>query len=162
MKIYRLYEKQTLGIDLETAWDFFSDPKNLSKITPKDMNFTVTSELPEKMYPGLVITYKVSPLLGLPLTWVTEITHMVEKSYFVDEQRFGPYKFWHHTHTFRETESGLEMEDIVYYGLPYGIFGRMAHPVIVKGQLRNIFIYRYKILEKMFPLSKINPPKMEL
>jgi ligand-binding SRPBCC domain-containing protein len=162
MKIYRLYKKQVIGTDMETAWNFFSDPKNLSRITPKEMNFTVTSELPEKMYPGLVITYKVSPLLGIPLTWVTEITHMKEQNYFVDEQRFGPYKFWHHTHTFRETESGLEMEDIVNYGLPFGIFGRMAHPIIVKGQLSKIFDYRFRVLEDLFPLRKSNSEKISV
>ena len=147
MKIYRLHQKQNLNISIETAWDFFSNPKNLSRITPKKMGFDIKTELPKKMYAGMIIEYKVKPILNIPLTWVTEITHVNEPFFFIDEQRFGPYKFWHHQHIFKQTTNGVEMEDIVHYGLPMGIFGRMVHPIIVKPELEGIFNYRSEFLK---------------
>ena len=118
MKIYQLKTKQKLAIPLEDAWNFFSDPGNLPKITPPWLNLKVTSDLPDKMYEGMIITYKVYPFAGIPSNWVTEITKMKEKIFFIDEQRFGPYKFWHHQHHFKEVDEGIEMEDIVTYALP--------------------------------------------
>ncbi len=147
MKIYKLHKKQILNIPLETAWDFFSNPKNLSRITPKKMGFDIKSELPERMYAGMIIEYTVKPVLGIPLNWVTEITHVDEPNFFIDEQRFGPYKFWHHQHIFKKISDGVEMEDIIHYGLPMGIFGRMAHPIIVKPELEGIFDYRFEFLK---------------
>lgn len=153
MKIYKLYRKQLIRRDVDFAWDFFSNPNNLSEITPKDMGFEVTSDLPRKMYAGLIITYKVRPLLGIPVTWVTEITHVSEPKYFVDEQRFGPYRFWHHSHKFESVAEGTMMEDIVYYGLPFGIIGRIANWLFVRRRLEQIFDYRYDVLEKYFNKS---------
>jgi len=117
--MHQLKKVQKLPINLQTAWDFFSSPKNLVTITPDELGFTILSELPEKMYPGLFIKYKVTPLLGIPLTWVTEITHVEELQFFVDEQRVGPYSIWHHQHFFKEIPGGVEMTDIVDYKLPF-------------------------------------------
>ena len=125
---------------------------NLAKITPKEMAFTVTSELheEEKMYPGMIITYKVSPLAGIKLNWMTEITQVVDQQYFIDEQRFGPYKFWHHQHHFKEIPGGVEMNDILTYGLPMGIFGQMANSLFVANKLQQIFDYRKKKVIELF------------
>lgn len=151
MKIYQLKSSQKLPISLETAWKFFSDPANLSKITPEWLNFEVKSMLPEKMYAGMIITYFVRPLLNIPQTWVTEITHVNEPNYFVDEQRFGPYKMWHQEHIFTETSDGkVMMEDIVSYVVPFGFLGRLMNKLIISKKINDIFNYRRQVLIKMF------------
>jgi ligand-binding SRPBCC domain-containing protein len=149
--MHKLERVLRLSIDLKTAWDFFSSPKNLSKITPSYMGFNIISELKnEKMYPGLIITYIVKPILGIPLTWVTEITEISEGKYFIDEQRVGPYKIWHHEHHFREIEGGIEMRDLLYYRLPFGFIGKIINSLFVKKKVNGIFDYRTEVLEKMF------------
>jgi ligand-binding SRPBCC domain-containing protein len=150
MKIYTLKSKQKLPITLDQAWDFFSDPMNLNTITPDDMGFKTLSGADRKMYPGQVIQYIVTPLLGIPMKWVTEITHVIDKEYFVDEQRFGPYALWHHKHFFKEIPGGVEMEDIVDYKLPMGVLGELMHPVLVRPRLEQIFAYRTKKLVELF------------
>ncbi|MDW8295856.1 MAG: SRPBCC family protein [Raineya sp.] len=150
--MYQLYRKQVLPISLEEAWEFFSSPFNLKKITPPDMGFEVKLISPEqKMYAGMIIAYKVRPLLGIPVNWVTEITQVREPYFFVDEQRFGPYSFWHHQHHFREVAEGVEMEDLVSYKIPLGILGKFANWLFVRKRLEYIFDYRYKVLEQIFP-----------
>ena len=119
---------------LDEVWDFFSSPANLSKITPPGMGFIITSPPQPGMYPGMFISYKVSPLLGIKLNWVTEITHVREKLFFVDEQRRGPYSIWHHEHHFREVEGGVEMHDILHYQVPLGILGTLADHLFVKNK----------------------------
>lgn len=152
MKIYRLKTKQTLPISLAEAWDFFSSPLNLKEITPDYMDFNITSDLTKesKMYPGMLISYTVKPLLGIPMTWVTEITQVKHHEHFIDEQRFGPYRMWHHEHFFKEVENGVEMTDEVTYVLPFGIFGRIGHGLFIKKQLEGIFDYRFKKVEEIF------------
>lgn len=151
MKVNRVHYKQTLNINLDKAWEFFSNPLNLSKITPPWLSFKVTSNVENKMYPGQIITYKVRPLFNIPVTWVTEITHVQEPYYFVDEQRFGPYKMWHHEHKFREVSNeSIEMDDIVTYIIPLGFFGTIINEFIVEKKINEIFNYRRKILESMF------------
>lgn len=151
MKIYTQIFKQNVPISIEKAWDFFSSPKNLAKITPEHMGFIITSNYnDEKMYPGMLITYKVSPLLGIQLDWCTEITHVQEHKYFVDEQRFGPYAMWHHQHHFKEIEGGIEMVDIVNYAIPYGFIGRIANSIIVESEVKKIFEYRTKKIDEFF------------
>ncbi len=150
MKIYQLKALQNLPITMEEAWEFFSNPNNLSVITPEWLNFKVTSKLPDKMYPGMIISYKVHPLLGIPQTWVTEITHVKEPFYFVDEQRFGPYKMWHHQHHFKQTESGVEMSDIVNYALPFDPLSRPINSLLVEKKVKEIFKYREKKLIELF------------
>jgi len=150
MKIFTLKAIQTLPISIDEAWEFFSNPNNLSVITPDWLNFKITSKLPDKMYAGMIITYKVHPLLGIPINWVTEITHVKEPFYFVDEQRFGPYKLWHHQHHFKETDKGVEMTDIVNYALPFDPLSRPINSLVVQNRVREIFQFREKKLAEMF------------
>ena len=150
MKLYRLEVVQDLPIDLDTAWAFLSDPENLNAITPPDMGFEILSGVDKAMFPGQVIQYKVQPLPGVKTTWVTEITHVKDKRYFVDEQRFGPYTFWHHKHFLEEIPEGVRMEDVVDYKLPLGPLGTLAHGLFVRKRLQAIFEYRRKALEQRF------------
>jgi ligand-binding SRPBCC domain-containing protein len=153
MPVYKIVEQLHVNASLDEVWHFFSHANNLQRITPEHMNFRVTStDLPDVIYPGMIITYKVSPLLGLPLFWMTEITHVVPKSHFVDEQRRGPYRMWHHEHHFTEAPGGgVMMKDIVHYQLPLGILGRIAHWLFVRKQLTDIFDYRKAQVKKLFP-----------
>lgn len=148
--IHTLKKIQFVPINLKTAWDFFSSPKNLDKITPKDLGLKIKSEVAEKMYPGMLITYDVSPLPFMKSIWVTEITHVDEPNYFVDEQRFGPYSFWHHKHYFREVEGGVEVTDIVDYALPLGPLGDLLNYLVVRNKLEYIFNYRSEVLNDIF------------
>ncbi len=150
MKIYTLHEKQKLPISLDKAWDFFSDPKNLKTITPDYMGFDIVSGADRKMYSGQIIEYIVTPIAGIKTKWVTEITHIKEKEFFVDEQRFGPYKLWHHKHFLTPIENGVLMEDLLHYKLPMGKLGQLAHPFLVKPKLKEIFDYRFKKLNDLF------------
>ena len=148
--LYTIHRKQKLPITLQEAWDFISDPKNLAVITPETMGFKTLSGDERKMFPGQIIHYTITPVLGIKVQWVTEITHVADKSFFVDEQRYGPYKFWHHKHFLKEIPGGVEMEDIVHYKLPMGFLGRLAHPLLVKPKLEEIFNYREKKLTALF------------
>ncbi|WP_026898942.1 SRPBCC family protein [Daejeonella oryzae] len=152
MKTYSFTFEQNLPISLSEAWNFFSSPVNLAKITPAEMGFVITSEFKQeqKMYPGMIITYKVSPLLGIKMDWMTEITHVKEGEYFVDEQRFGPYAMWHHQHHFKEITGGVNMIDIVNYAIPYSFAGRIANRLIVEKEIRKIFSFRETKVEELF------------
>lgn len=148
---HRLYREQQLNCDIETAWDFFSCPKNLSKITPKDMGFTVLSDYnSEQITEGMVIDYIVSPLLKVPLKWRTRITHVEPNKSFTDFQEKGPYKYWNHFHEFIPNKDGVLMKDTVDYELPFGFLGKIAHRLFVKKKLAHIFDFRYSVLEKLF------------
>ncbi|WP_298154902.1 SRPBCC family protein [Flavobacterium sp.] len=147
---------QNLPISIDEAWDFLSNPANLETITPSFLGFEIVSGADKKMYAGQIIQYTVKPLLGLKMEWVTEISHVNEKTFFVDEQRFGPYKFWHHKHFLREIPGGVEMEDIVNYKLPFGFLGNLVHPIIVKPKLDQIFEHRTKKLIELFGEFKGN------
>ncbi|MDB9723486.1 SRPBCC family protein [Polaribacter sp.] len=150
MKIYTLHKKQQLPISLDTAWKFLSNPKNLKIITPDYMSFNIVSHIDRPLYTGQIIQYIVTPLLGIKTKWVSEITHIEEKKYFVDEQMYGPYALWHHKHFIKEIEGGVEMEDIIDYKVPLGILGQIVHPYIVKPKLEEIFNYRQQKLEELF------------
>lgn len=153
MGFYQLKREQLIQQPLETMWDFISNPHNLKTITPDYMGFDITSEsLPGEMYEGMIISYKVSPLLGIKTTWVTEITHVKEGHYFVDEQRVGPYKIWHHQHFLEETVHGTLMTDIVSYSPPFGLLGKIANKLVVRKKLAEIFDYRTKVLNELFDL----------
>ena len=154
--MYQLKTKQFVKTDMATCWDFFSDPKNLSKITPQSMGFIVRTELPDKMYEGLMIEYTVSPMLGIPMNWITEIKTVKNHSFFVDEQRKGPYRIWHHEHHFKEVDGGVEMTDIVSYELPFGFLGRLMHPILVKNKLKEIFDYRRQKVDELFIATPIS------
>lgn len=151
MGVYQLRKEQFVKTDMDTLWDFVSSPKNLQEITPDYMGFNIlTNPLPDKMYPGMIIKYKVSPLLGIKMTWVTEITHVSDRHYFVDEQRAGPYRIWHHEHFLEEKDGGILMTDIVTYQPPMGIFGAIANKVFIEKQLESIFEYRKKAIDERF------------
>lgn len=150
MKIYTLKTIQRLPIPLEEAWNFLSSPHNLKVITPDYMGFDILSGGEGEMYAGQIIQYIVTPIAGIKTKWVTEITHVKEKEYFVDEQRFGPYSLWHHKHFLKEIPGGVEMEDIVDYKLPFGFLGRLVHPFLVAPNLNEIFAYRKEKLIQLF------------
>ena len=150
MKLTQLHFEQKINTDLSNLWEFISSPKNLSKITPNYMDFNIKSKVPEQMYEGLIISYTVKPILGIKLNWVTEITHIKDKNYFVDEQRSGPYKMWHHEHILEETNDGIIMKDIISYIPPYGFIGLILNKLFIKKQVREIFQYRTKVLDKIF------------
>lgn len=140
-----------MNCDIKTAWDFFSSPKNLSTITPKDMGFTVLSDLnSEQITKGMVIDYIVSPLLEVPLKWRTRITHVEPNKSFTDFQEKGPYKYWNHFHEFIPNKDGVLMKDTVDYELPFGFLGKMVHRLFVKKKIADIFDFRYRVLEKLF------------
>ena len=148
---HQLYREQQLNCDIDTAWQFFSSPFNLAKITPKDMGFVVTSKLVDaSIYEGMIIEYKVSPLLKIPMKWKTKITQVEQNKSFTDFQQKGPYKYWNHFHEFIPNEKGVLMKDTIDYELPLGILGSIAHVMVVKSKLNHIFNYRYGILEKLF------------
>lgn len=150
-KVYSLKTVQRLPISLDEAWDFFSSPKNLQKITPVDMGFTIISKHHgETMYAGQIIEYTVKPILGIPLYWMTEITQVDDKKYFIDQQRFGPYSLWHHQHHFKTVVGGVEMTDIVHYKMPFWFLGDIANSLFVKKQLKGIFDFRFTKVEELF------------
>jgi ligand-binding SRPBCC domain-containing protein len=148
--VYRLTSKQQLPISVDEAWEFLSNPKNLKIITPNYMSFDIISGDERPMFAGQIIQYIVTPVLGIKSNWVTEIAHVVDKHYFVDEQRFGPYTLWHHKHFIKPISGGVEMEDIIDYKIPFGFLGRLFHPIIVKPKLIEIFNYRTDKLIALF------------
>jgi ligand-binding SRPBCC domain-containing protein len=155
MKIYHLKRQQFLPISLDEAWDFFSTPKNLAKITPEHMGFNILYiSGGEKAYAGQIIRYQVRVLPGIKVHWVTEITQVKEPYYFIDEQRFGPYALWHHQHHFKEVPGGVEMADEVNYAIPIGLLGRLAHFIFVSREVNRIFDHRFKVLEAYFKEEK--------
>jgi ligand-binding SRPBCC domain-containing protein len=150
MKIYTIDRKQLLLETPENVWSFFSDPHNLSKLTPPSLNLVVSGETPHQIHSGMIITYRIRAIAGIPANWVTEISHVINQRLFVDEQRFGPYRFWHHQHHFLETDNGIEVRDLVHYSLPLGPLGRFVHAVLVKARLKEIFDYRVDAIETTF------------
>ena len=148
--MYKFKTTQKLNISINEAWNFLSNPKNLKDITPEYMRFDIISGDDKKMFPGQIIEYILTPVFNIPFKWVTEITHVKQKKYFVDEQRFGPYSFWHHKHFIKEVEGGVIMEDIVHYKLPLGIIGRLVHRLFVKNKVEEIFSFRRKKLDSLF------------
>lgn len=149
--MYCLKYQQKLPISIDQCWQYFSSPHNLRDITPKYLDFSITNDLENRsMYEGQIITYTIKPLFKIPIEWVTEITHVKEYDYFIDEMRFGPYKFWHHEHRFYQIKNGVEMFDTVYYKLPFGPFGNFLNSIKVKKDIQKIFIYRQKVLKDLF------------
>ncbi len=150
MKVYKKETVQHINASIEECWAFFSSPRNLQKITPKEMGFQITDFDDKNMYPGQIIQYKITPLLGIVLSWMTEITFVKENSYFIDEQRFGPYSFWHHKHFFESTPNGTKMTDVVHYGLPLGFLGQIMNALFVRNKLKSIFNHRRVIIDEIF------------
>lgn len=150
MKVYKKETVQHVNASLDECWAFFSSPRNLQKITPENMGFQITDFDNKSVYPGQIIQYKVSPLFGLKLNWMTVITAVKDKSYFIDEQRFGPYALWHHKHFFEATENGTKMTDVVHYALPLGFIGRLLNAIVVQNKLQEIFDYRFIKVNQLF------------
>ena len=157
MGFYQFEKEQFVNASIDEVWDFISSPQNLKKITPPNMGFDIrTPNLPDKIYEGMIVCYTVRPLLGIPTTWVTEITHVRDKSYFVDEQRVGPYKLWHHQHIIMPVKNGVLMKDIVSYQPPFGFLGSIANALVIKNKLDEIFDFRTKALEKIYRPLELN------
>lgn len=155
MKVYQLRRTQFLPISIAEAWQFFSSPRNLARITPDYMRFHILGfSGGEKMYAGQIIRYKIFILPFVPIHWTTEISHVEEPSYFVDEQRFGPFSLWHHQHRFKEVPGGVEMIDEVNYAVPFGFLGRIVNSIFVQNEVNSIFDYRFRILEMFFSNTK--------
>ncbi len=151
MSIFQYKTEQFLPISIDKAWDFFSSPKNLSLITPPEMDFKILTQLNGKeIYEGMLIDYTVKPLLGIAMHWQTKICNVEKNKVFADTQLKGPYKLWEHTHTFKEIEGGVLMNDVINYELPLGFIGNIAHSLFIKNKIENIFVYRKKVLEKIF------------
>ena len=150
MKIFKLKYSQKLPISLNEAWDFLSSPNNLELITPRHMDFNITDWDEKKAYPGQIIQYTVKPLLGVKINWVTEITQVKDKEFFIDEQRFGPYSFWHHKHFLKEVENGILIEDVIHYRIPLGPIGVLVNFLFINSKLNSIFKYRKQELIKIF------------
>jgi ligand-binding SRPBCC domain-containing protein len=158
MKLYRIHRRQVLPCSVAVAWRFFSSPRNLPAITPPWLNVAIVGDVPNEMAPGMLIQYRLTPLAGLPVAWLSEITQVDEPRYFVDEQRIGPYRFWHHQHHFRPVANGVEMIDRVTYGMKFGLVGILAHSVVVDGRLCAIFDYRYRAIERYFEAGRVSQP----
>ena len=148
--VYSLKKTQDLSISLEEAWSFFSNPRNLAEITPDYLNFKILNDPPEKMHVGAIIVYRIQPVARIPIKWVTEITHLTQLQSFVDEQRFGPYKFWHHRHTFEPIPGGVRIGDVVHYAVPLGPLGAIANAAYVGKSVKNIFEHRFEVLKERF------------
>ena len=161
MQLYQLHSKQALPITKDAAWEFLSNPNNLATITPDHMGFNILGGADRPMFSGQIIQYKVSPFPGFVTKWVTEITHMQQGAYFVDEQRFGPYSLWHHKHFINPISNGVEMEDIIDMKLPYGILGQLGYPFI-KNQLEKIFDYRAQKLNELFGKIDSRPNSLSI
>jgi ligand-binding SRPBCC domain-containing protein len=150
-KIYSFKSVQQIPVSLDEAWRFFSDPANLAEITPAKLGFKIISKHQgPTMYAGQLIEYTVKPVAGIPLYWMTEITHVKDREYFIDEQRYGPYSLWHHQHHFKQIENGVEMTDIVHYKIPFWFLGDIANKLLVENELKNIFNHRTTAVEKRF------------
>jgi ligand-binding SRPBCC domain-containing protein len=148
---FQLHRTQLLNASIDEVWDFISSPANLKKITPEYMGFDITSDNSDaKMYEGMIISYKVSPVLGIKVDWVTEITHVKDRQFFVDEQRIGPYALWHHQHHIEKTDNGVLMTDIVTYAPPFGFLGSIANSLMIKNKLKEIFRHREKVLNELY------------
>ena len=150
MKIHKLEYVTRIDAQLETVWQFFSSPKNLQKITPKEMKFTIIDTVPGTTFQGQIIRYNISPFLGIQFSWMTEITALKEKEYFIDEQRFGPYKFWHHTHAFKEYDGYVEMKDTLLYAFHGGGIGDIIQHRLLKTTIENIFTFRESVIQDIF------------
>ena len=152
MKVYHLKRSQFLPITLSAAWEFFSSPTNLARITPKYMGFEILymSGGGDNVYAGQIIQYHVNVLPGIKVNWVTEITHLQKPLHFIDEQRVGPYSLWHHQHHFKEADGGVEMTDVVNYAIPLGWLGQLVHWIFVGREVNRIFTHRFHVLDKYF------------
>lgn len=151
MGFYQFKKTQKINANVDEVWDFLSSPKNLKDITPESMGFEIISkDLPDIMQPGMLIAYHVKPIMGIKTKWVTEITQVREKEYFIDEQRVGPYTLWHHQHFIEVIKNGVLMTDIVSYKPPLSLLGNIANGLFIKNKLNQIFEFRQEALERKY------------
>ncbi len=149
MYCYTLSTKQRVARPLDTVFAFYAEPRNLARLTPPSLGFRLVDPSEPVMARGLRLTYRIRPL-GIPMTWVSEITEYDPPHWFADEQRRGPYAYWHHEHTFRAVDGGTEVADEVTYGLPFGPVGRLVHALVVRRQLAAIFSFRETAVRETF------------
>lgn len=150
MKVFTLERKQIIPVPIEKAWDFFSDPNNLSLITPPSLDFKLLNQGVSKMYAGMILHYMVRPLFGIPVSWTSEITQVVVNQMFVDQQRAGPYRLWHHQHLFEEVAGGTKMTDLIHYGFAFPILDSLLNALVVRPRLEEIFDYRQRVVAEQF------------
>ncbi len=151
MQVKKKEWQQFIPRTLDEVWHFFSRPENLNDVTPGDMSFEILSDIRNlPMYEGMIICYKVSPFAGIKMNWVTEITHISDRKFFVDEQRFGPYAMWHHEHHFEARDGGVLMRDVLHYKVPYGIIGTIADALFVDKKVEQIFRFRKQAIAERF------------
>ncbi len=150
MAIYQLYRRQHLNMNLIQAWDFFSSPHNLNAITPDFFHVTMTSNVPEKIYAGLMVSYRMKAVFGIPMDWLSEVSHCDEPHYFVYQQSIGPFKFWSHEVRLTEESNGIMLEDIMFYAMPFGWLGSLFHRVLIADRLKQIFDTRRDYLQSRF------------
>jgi ligand-binding SRPBCC domain-containing protein len=155
MKIYQLYRQQTLTMSVQDAWSFFSSPYHLNDITPDFFHVTITSKVPEKIYAGLMISYQMKAVFGIPMNWLSEVSHCDEPKRFVYEQRIGPFKFWSHEVCLTEQQNGILLEDIMFYAMPLGWLGQLVNRVLIADKLERIFDTRHAYLQSKFGITAV-------
>lgn len=155
MKIYQLYRQQALNMTVEDAWSFFSSPYHLNDITPDFFHVTITSKVPEKMYAGLMISYQMKAVFGIPMNWLSEVSHCDEQKRFVYEQRIGPFKFWSHEVCLTEQQNGILLEDIMFYAMPLGWLGQLVNSALIADKLKRIFDTRHAYLQSKFGITAV-------
>jgi len=155
MKIYQLYRQQTLNMTIQEAWSFFSSPYHLNDITPDFFHVTITSKVPEKIYAGLMISYQMKAVFGIPMNWLSEVSHCNEPKRFVYEQRIGPFKFWSHEVCLTEQQNGILLEDIMFYAMPFGWLGQLINTVLIADKLERIFDTRHTYLQSKFGMTAV-------
>ena len=153
MKIYQLYRQQTLTMTIQDAWSFFSSPYHLNDITPDFFHVTITSKVPEKIYAGLMISYQMKAVFGIPMSWLSEVSHCDEPKRFVYEQRIGPFKFWSHEVCLTEQQNGILLEDIMFYAMPLGWLGQLINKTLIADKLERIFDTRHAYLQNKFGMK---------
>ncbi|MFI3189449.1 hypothetical protein BCS42_12555 [Crenothrix sp. D3] len=153
MKIYQLYRQQTLTMTVQDAWSFFSSPYHLNDITPDFFHVTITSKVPEKIYAGLMISYQMKAVFGIPMSWLSEVSHCDEPKRFVYEQRIGPFKFWSHEVCLTEQQNGILLEDIMFYAMPLGWLGQLINRALIADKLERIFDTRHAYLQNKFGMK---------
>lgn len=155
MQIYQLYRRQQLNMTLEEAWDFFSSPYHLNDITPVFFQVEITSRVPQKIYAGLMISYRMKAVFGIPMAWLSEVSHCDEPKRFVYQQRIGPFKFWSHEVCLTETPSGIQLEDIMFYAMPLGWLGELLNRWLIADRLEKIFDTRRDCLDRKWKAMSV-------
>ena len=150
MKVYELRRETVIPRPLTEIFDWFSDARNLEILTPAFLHFKILTPTPIEMKAGAKIEYSIR-VHGIPVRWKTTIESWDSPKSFVDTQTSGPYALWHHTHRFREHDSGTWMEDVVKYALPCGVLGQLAHWLMVRRDVTAIFDYRAARIGELFP-----------